>query len=137
MTNSNFLLLISRLATAALLFSATAFASEGIITRGIIKDLSSVDPLAIGIINGAEVSRLSFALGRLSSEDRNVLRSLKVNGDSYQFTLSSGVECLVQGKDLQAGQWRPLPINVADEPVPVGNGRLGNRPLLLRPCFTP
>lgn len=138
--NKNFLSAHVLLSLVGFSFSIGGFASEGIITQGIIRDLGKVDPLSEGVINGAEITRLSFALGRLSGEDQAVLRSLKVNGESYQFTLSTGVTCLVQAKDLQVGHWRPSPLNVADVPVPVGSGgRLGtgNQPLLLKPCLTP
>ena len=111
-----------------------AFGVHGVISERIAHDIGAVNVSSSDAVEGTlELSRISFAVGRLSGEDGSVLRSIRSVEEGFEFTLSDGVICRVQSSDLRAGVWRPVPTNVRDVPRPVSRGE-NQRPLMLRPC---
>lgn len=123
---------------AALGFQLHAQAVHGVISERIALDIGAVNVPAStreGSGEAAEISRMSFAMGRLSQEDAGVLHTVRQDGAGYQFTLSNGVVCQVSSADLKHGQWRPVPLNVPDVPRP--ERRSDGVILSLRPCVSP
>lgn len=120
------------------LLPVCAFGADGVISNRIVKDLEAVKVgvEGDGVINKADVSRMAFALGRLSQHDSEILNTFTSDEQGYEFILSSGVHCRIDKLDLEAGDWKPRALNVPNSPVSIVTGDR-TIPLKLMPCLTP